>query len=182
MSSQLPDTPNSMVSSPIEAWEVGHSMWTDGLNLKHTQPRSPTTPPPAPHVFIPSLPTAPKTTPTPGCILTLWRQSWDFFIYRSHPFQWPHRRMRHHGRCGPFTRLVTFAKTRRRERDSTIKRDLWVGDCPVPAKRCALLWVENWWFFKKLIHAPHHIIYHSGGEPHYVSSFNYTNFLHDPKY
>lgn len=63
MSSQLPDTPNSMVSSPIEAWT--DIALADELN---TPPCSPSA----------SRPTAPNNNP-PGRIFTLWRQSWDFY-------------------------------------------------------------------------------------------------------
>lgn len=59
MSSQLPDTPNSMVSSPIEAW--ADAAWTDWTEHSPCQSHS-----------------SRLHQTTPGCILTLWRQSWDF--------------------------------------------------------------------------------------------------------
>lgn len=84
MSSQLPDTPNSMVSSPIEAWtDVAWTDWTE-----HTA------------LFIPP-PQLHQTTP------------WLYFDtvktimgFLPHLFLRPSirdRRMRHHGRCCTFT-------------------------------------------------------------------------------
>lgn len=35
MSSQLPDTPNSMVSSPIEAWADSVTLWRQSWNISH---------------------------------------------------------------------------------------------------------------------------------------------------
>lgn len=83
MSSQLPDTPNSMVSSPIEAWVEA------ALRTEQTAPVHP----------IP-----PVCTKQP--LVVFWHCEDNHGILPQ-PLTPPSRWMRHHGWCRLFTRLVT---------------------------------------------------------------------------
>lgn len=148
-----------------------HRRRTNGLNWTHSSP-SPVHPIPA--RLLPPLPHPTAPNNPPGCILTLWRQSWDFTT-ATHSNVHPEETDGCVIMAGAArSRLVTVAKTRRHEPDSTDKRTSeWDRNLnPVLAKCCALLWIENddWWFFFNSIHAPHHIIDHLEG--------NSTAFLH----
>lgn len=106
MSSQLPDTPNSMVSSPIEAWaEAACADWTNRPCSSHPSRLHQT---------------------TPGCILTLWRQSWDFTT-ATHSCVHPDGCVIMAGAACSHAWLL-FCQKKRHEPDSIDKWDLWVGE------------------------------------------------------
>lgn len=161
MSSQLPDTPNSMVSSPIEAW--AEAAWTDWT--EHTVPVHPATPDPPP-------PTAPNNPP--GCILTLWRQSWDFTT-ATHSNVHPED-----ASSWPVLHVHTWSQLPKREDMNLIpsihgplKKEKTLN--PESYTCCVLRWMEKTVTGDFIIRYMHIIIWQtSGGEQHCFSSFNFT--------
>lgn len=159
MSSQLPDTPNSMVSSPIEAWtDVAWTDWTEHRAVHRNSQRHQTT-----------------------SMVVFWHCEDNHGIFTTDPNSNVHPRVT--GGCVTMTgaarsSLVTVAKTTRHELDSINILDLWVGEnsefytCDMLCARSTYRNNEWWFIWFETCTSSHNRPF--GEKQHCFSSFNYT--------